>query len=208
MDIAMPARMMRLWTAGTRIMCFLSVALPFAASARTIVVPPGAVPEHADTEVSTNIQFSASSEHAREIEMRFALDGCASHCIQVAFGRDEDGDGVLGADESETLYGWRNGRYFAESVADGLRVEEPDPGSAASRVLTVNLLLKKGEGLSRFAATNGVGVAVFTNLSSTAQSWLYKPDWNMMRVTRRGPGVPAEWFSCDLSSHFFYIKLR
>ena len=30
----------------------------------------------------------------------------------------------------------------------------------------------------------------------------------MMRVTRRGPGVPAEWFSCDISSHFFYIKLK
>ena len=53
-----------------------------------------------------------------------------------------------------------------------------------------------------------MGVAIFTNLNATVQNWLYKPDWNMMRVTRRGPGVPAEWFSCDLSSHFFYIKLR
>ena len=180
----------------------------WTASATVIEVPPGAVPEHADTEVSTNMPFVVDGERTREIKMRFALDGCASNCIQVAFGRDADGDGVLGADEAETLYGWRNGRYFAESVADGLRVEEPDPGSAASRVLTLNLLLKKGEGLCGFAATNGVGVAVFTNLSATAQGWLYKPDWNMMRVTRRGPGVPAEWFSCDLSSHFFYIKLR
>ena len=176
--------------------------------ARTIVVPPQPVSPYADTEVSTNIQFSASSEHAREIEMRFALDGCMPNCVQVAFGKDADGDGVLGADEAEALYGWRNGRYFAESVADGLRVEEPDPGSAASRVLTMNLLLKKGEGLSRFAATNGVGVAVFTNLSATAQGWLYKPDWNMMRVTRRGPGVPAEWFTCDLSSYYLYILMR
>ena len=155
----------------------------WTASATVIEVPPGAVPEHADTEVSTNMPFVVDEERTREIKMRFALDGCASNCIQVAFGRDADGDGVLG-------------------------VEEPDPGSAASRVLTMNLLLKKGEGLCGFAATNGVGVAVFTNLSSTAQGWLYKPDWNMMRVTRRGPGVPAEWFSCDLSSHFFYIKLR
>ena len=60
----------------------------------------------------------------------------------------------------------------------------------------------------RFAATNGVGVAVFTNLSATAQGWLYKPDWNMMRVTRRGPGVPAEWFTCDLSSYYLYILMR
>ena len=198
-------------TAKIRYTCYsvlTVVTVGMQAFARTIVVPPQLVSPYADTEVSNNIQFSASSEHAREIEMRFALDGCMSNCVQVAFGKDADGDGVLGADEAETLYGWRNGRYFAESVADGLRVEEPDPGSAASRVLTLNLLLKKGEGLCGFAATNGVGVAVFTNLSATAQGWLYKPDWNMMRVTRRGPGVPAEWFSCDLSSHFFYIKLR
>jgi hypothetical protein len=182
--------------------------MPSAAFARTIVVPPQPVSPYADTEVSTNMPFVVDGERTREIKMRFALDGCASNCIQVAFGRDADGDGVLGADESETLYGWRNGRYFAESVADGLRVEEPDPGSAASRVLTMNLLLKKGEGLSRFAATNGVGVAVFTNLSATAQGWLYKPDWNMMRVTRRGPGVPAEWFTCDLSSYYLYILMR
>lgn len=193
---------------GCATVCLISALIVAPASARTIVVPPGGGPEHADTEVSTNMLFVVDGERTREIKMRFALDGCASNCIQVAFGRDADGDGVLGADESETLYGWRNGRYFAESVADGLRVEEPDPGSAASRVLTMNLLLKKGEGLSRFAATNGVGVAVFTNLSATAQGWLYKPDWNMMRVTRRGPGVPAEWFTCDLSSYFLYILMR
>lgn len=180
----------------------------WAASATVIDVPPGAVPEHADTEVSTNIPFVVDGERTREIKMRFALDGCASNCIQVAFGRDADGDGVLGVDEAETLYGWRNGRYFAESVADGLRVEDADSGNEDSRVFAINLRLKKGEGLRYFTATNDMGVAIFTNLNATVQNWLYKPDWNMMRVTRRGPGVPAEWFSCDLSSHFFYIKLR
>ena len=40
MDIAMPARMMRLWTARTRIVCFLAAIMPFAVFARTIAVPP------------------------------------------------------------------------------------------------------------------------------------------------------------------------
>ena len=191
-----------------RSLALVLVLLAGSAIARTIVVPPQPVSPYADTEVSTNIQFSASSEHAREIEMRFALDGCMSNCVQVTFGKDADGDGVLGVDEAETLYGWRNGRYFAESVTDGFRVEEADSGNGDSRVFAINLRLKKGEGLRHFTATNDMGVAIFTNLNATAQNWLYKPDWNMMRVTRRGPGVPAEWFSCDLSSHFFYIKLR
>ncbi|MBQ2628874.1 MAG: hypothetical protein IJG13_04275 [Kiritimatiellae bacterium] len=111
--------------------------------AQTILVPPQPVSPYADTEVSTNIQFSASNEQARVIEMRFALDGCASNCIQVAFGKDANGDGVLGTDEGETLYGWRNGRYFVESVVEGLRVEESDSGDVDSRVFAINLRLKK-----------------------------------------------------------------
>ena len=59
MDIAMPARMMRLWTAGTRIACFLAVIMPFAVFARTILVPPQPVSPYLDTEVSTNIVINA-----------------------------------------------------------------------------------------------------------------------------------------------------
>lgn len=179
-----------------------------SAFARTIVVPPAPVPEFADTEVSTNIAVRVSDEQTQEIEMCFALQGTSvSNCIQVAFGRDADGDGILGADESETLFGWRNGRYFAESMADGIRVEEAANGSSTSRVFTVGFRLSKGRGLRHFTATNETGVAVFTNLSVSAQGWLYRPDWNMIRVTRRGPGVPAEWFSCDIRSHAFVIRL-
>ena len=166
------------------------------------------MPEYADTEVSTNIVFNADDAHLREFEMRFALEGSLSNCVQVALGRDLDGDGTLGADEAETLYGWRNGRYFAESVTGGERVENAAADGAATRVFAVGFRLSKGRGLRHFAATNETGVAVLPGLSADAQKWLYRPDWNMMRVTRRGPGVPAEWFSCDISSHFFYIKLR
>lgn len=166
------------------------------------------MPEYANTEVSTNIAFNADDAHLREFEMRFALEGSLSNCVQVALGRDLDGDGVLGADEAETLYGWRNGRYFAESVNGGVRVEDEPDGVATSRMFAVNFRLSKGRGLRHFTATNATGVAILPTLSADAQRWLYRPDWNMMRVTRRGPGVPAEWFSCDISSHFFYIKLR
>lgn len=72
---------------------FTVVTVGMRAFARTIVVLPQPVSPYADTEVSTNIQFSASSEHAREIEMRFALDGCMSNCVQVAFGKDAVGGG-------------------------------------------------------------------------------------------------------------------
>ena len=81
-----------------RSLALLLAVLAGSAFARTVVVPPQPMSPYADTEVSTNIPFSVSSEHAREIEMRFALDGCMSNCVQVAFGKDADGSLVL-ADE-------------------------------------------------------------------------------------------------------------
>ena len=82
-----------------RSLALLLALLAGSASARMVVVPPQPMSPYADTEVSTNIPFSASSEHAREIEMRFALDGCMSNCVQVAFGKDADGDGFTNLEE-------------------------------------------------------------------------------------------------------------
>ena len=93
-------------------------------------------------------------------------------------------------DESETLFGLRNGRCVAENKADGLRFEEE--ASATSRVFSVNFRLSRRHGLRSFAAADEMGTTMFTNLSSSVQGWLYSPEWNMMRVTRRGPGVPDE----------------
>lgn len=95
-----------------RSLALLLVALTGSAFARTIVVPPAPVPEFADTEVSTNIAVRVSDEQAQEIEMCFTLQGTSvSNCIQVAFGRDADGDDIVGADEancnSKSGYRWR-----------------------------------------------------------------------------------------------------
>ena len=196
-------------TAKIRYTCYsvlTVVTVGMQAFARTIVVPPQPVSPYADTEVSTNMPFVVDGERTREIKMRFALDGCASNCIQVAFGRDADGDGVLGADESETLYGWRNGRYFAEDVKAGVRTEEPE--AATGRVLSVRMRMTKESLPAHFAATNGVGVAVLGDIASSVPEWIYRPEWNLMRVTRRGPGVPAECFLCDVKYNEFFLIMR
>jgi hypothetical protein len=188
---------------------FFAVAVPCVALAVRIEVPPSAVSPFADTEVTTNISFGAANGHVRYLELAFALDGCASNCVQVAFGHDANGDGVLGFAETDTLYGWRNGRYFAESVRDGVRIEEPaaDAGTA-SCAFAIDMRLTKDLAPLAFSATNGLGAAILTNLSASAHGWLYRPEWDTMRVTRRGPGIPAEWFACDIASHFMYMNFR
>jgi hypothetical protein len=192
-----------------KIVSLMPVVVSCVSFASRIEVPPPAMPEYADTEVTTNIPFVAANGHIRFVELAFALDGCASNCVQVAFGHDADGDGVLGFDETDTLYGWRNGRYFAESVKDGIRIEEPaaDP-TAASCAFAIDMRLSKDLLPLSFSATNSLGAAILTNLSASAQGWLYRPDWDTMRVTRRGPGIPAEWFSCDIASRRMYMSFR
>ena len=170
---------------------------------------PMPMPEFADTEVSTNLAISVDSRLPHDLEMTFALHGeCVSNCLQVAFGRDADGDGILGVDESEAVFGWRNGRYFAENVPKGIRVEEmADDGGATSRVFTVGFRVSSDRGIHRLTATNETGAAVFTSLLAAAHDWPCRHGWDMMRVTRRGPGVPDEWFLCDVRPHFFVIRL-
>ena len=186
----------------------LSLILPFAAAAARVEFAVQEEVEWADTEASTNVAVVADCERMREIAVRFAVgEGAASNCLQVAFGRDVNGDGELGLDETETLYGWRNGRYFAESFTGLVYVEEQadDPTSCD---FTVRMKLRKGGGLYRFDAVKESGAAVLTNLAAETHSWLYSPDWNIMRITRCGAGVPAEWLRCETTSHFMNVIVR
>ena len=193
---------------ATLIACLLAFAVPFASFAQAVRVAPHC-PTHADTEASTNILLWADAGCAREFEIAFSLPAeSASNCIQVAFGRDVDGDGALGHEEAETLFGWRGGRYFAEGKLNGVRVEEAAPTSATSRLFAASIRLSAMRGFRRVAATNETGSAVFTTLPAVTRSWLHSPGWNMMRVTRRGPGAPGEWFSCDVRAHPMSIILR
>ena len=180
--------------------------MPALAFGLHVEVRPGAVPECASTEVSTNIAFTAVRGDVRDVRMHFAFEGVPSNCIQVAFGRDADGDGILSFGETDAVYGWRNGRYFAEDVRAGVRTEETE--AATGSPLSVRVRVAKDSLPAHFAATNGTGAAVLGDIASSVPAWLYRPGWNMMRVTRRGPGVPAEWFVCDIKYNEFFLIMR
>ena len=60
----------------------------------------------------------------------------------------------------------------------------------------------------RFTATCG-GVAAFPELATMPPpAWLFREEWDMVRVTRRGAGVPSEWVRCDIEYASFAIRLR
>ena len=187
MDIAMPARMMRLWTAGTRIACFLAVIMPFAVFARTILVPPQRI-------------------DARTFDVHFQFEGTPTNNLEVAFGRDSNTNGVLDVQEIDTVYGWRGGRYFIENVRAWERIETVAATNALCGVIDIHLENDAELVPRRFTATCG-GEAAFTQFA-TPPPWLFRSDWTLMKVTRRGVGVPSEWIRCDIGYNCFTIRIR
>lgn len=183
-------------------------ALAMTASARTILVPAQPVSEFADTEVSTNIVLHASRTDTREFGIHIQLAGTPTNALEAAFGRDMNTNGVLDVQEIDTVYGWRGGRYFIENVRAWERIESEAATNAPSGVVDVQLRNDAQTVPRRFTATCG-DVAAFPELATTPPpSWLFREEWDMVRVTRRGAGVPSEWVRCDIEYASFAIRLR
>ena len=175
---------------------------------RTILVPTQPVSEFADTEVSTNIVMHTSRTDTRDVEIHIHLVGTPTNNLEVAFGRDVNTNGVLEAEEIETVYGWRAGRYFIENACSWERFEAEAATNALSGVVDIQLRNDAQTVPKRFTATCG-GVAVFPEMATTPPpSWLFRAEWDMVRVTRRGAGVPSEWVRCDIEYASFAIRLR
>ena len=184
------------------------VVMAAAASARTILVPAQPVSEFADTEVSTNIVLHASRTDTREFGIHIQLAGTPTNALEAAFGRDMNTNGVLDVQEIDTVYGWRGGRYFIENVRAWERIEAEAATNALSGVVDIQLRNDAQTVPKRFTATCG-GVAAFPEMATTPPpSWLFREDWDMVRVTRRGAGVPSEWVRCDIEYASFAIRLR
>ena len=162
----------------------------------------------ADTEVSTNIAFNATRSDMREFDVRMELSGSVSNCVQVAFGRDEDGDGDLAPEETGLMFGWRGGRYVIEDVCGEARYFEDGVSTdETGRFLHMRVKMDRNMVPKRAAFTNEVG-ACFAPLTSPVPAWLYREEWNLMKVTRRGVVAADEWVQFVGEYRRFVITIR
>ena len=176
--------------------------------ARAILVPTQPVSPYADTEVSTNVVIQTGRTDVRDVKIRLQLDGTPTNNLEIAFGCDANTNGVLDVSEIETVYGWRAGRYFVENVRAWERIETEAAVNALCGVLDVHLEHGPDFAPRRFTATCG-GETAFASLSTTPPpAWLFRREWNMARVVRRGAGTPSEWVRCDVRHNSFAIKVR
>ncbi len=179
-----------------------------AAFARQIVIPTLPVSPFVDTEVSTNVVIHGSRTDVRNVRVHLQLEGTPTNNLEVAFGCDANTNGVLDVSEIETVYGWRGGRYFIENVRAWERIETPAAVNVLCGVIDIQLQNDKQFVPRSFAATCG-GEPAFAALSTTPPpTWLFRNEWNMVRVVRRGSGMPSEWVRCDVKYDSFAIKVR
>ena len=218
-----------------RVLLLLSMAtFGLRVCARAILVPTQPVSPYADTEVSTNVVIQTGRTDVRDVKIQLQLDGTPTNNLEIAFGCDANTNGVLDVSEIETVYGWRAGRYFVENVRAWERIEaeaavnalwnppvaegdqvgrmseanEPRSGRKSPGVLDVHLEHGPDFAPRRFTATCG-GETAFAGLSTTPPpTWLFRREWNMARVVRRGAGTPSEWVRCDIKHNSFALKVR
>ena len=176
------------------------------ASAR-VEVPTLPLGEYADTEVSTNIAFRTSRRGVRTFDVRIAYTGSASNCVEVAFGRDADGNGDLSAEEMRLLLGWRGGRRFVEDVAADERIYEDAEPVSGRRLLALSV--EAGESLvPRRASFTCESGPCFDSLAAHPPRFLCDSSWNLVKVVRRGEPAADEWCRVEHAGPTFSVKVR
>ncbi len=167
------------------ILCYAVAAAAFALPPVRPVLPPVA---HDDTETVTNVPFAAWQDCVGKFKFSLTCRTTPTNNVQVAFGTDANGDGVLSLAESDLVAGWDCGAWFVQEGFDGGRMES-SAGSGALRTLafTVSLNARTSAPVSVTATVDGA--SAFTGL---APSIFYRRRWNMMRLTGRGLDSSSE----------------
>ena len=171
----------------------LAVLIVVSAWGRAVV--PAALPPavHADTETVTNVPFATALDVAGRLSFGLVCRATASNNVEVAFGRDSDGNGMLDVGEEDCIVGWDCGAWFVREGADGEALTVVPDQSPTGDVRTLSWRVRVGaDGTpSRFEATAD-GLPAFAERSLES---IYRPSWNLLRLTGRGLDASLENFS-------------
>ena len=167
------------------------------------VLPPV---EFADTETVTNLAFTAWEQGLREFRFDLEFTGTSSNNVEMAFGTDVDGNGELSDGEVAVLAGWDCGELFIANNATDERVTET--AAVGAHVFSCVCEMRSNGRVVNVACTNDSS-AVFLDLAAAKPTWLFSPDWNMVRLVGRGENVrTGERFSAKIAQSGLFFRLR
>ena len=179
----------------------LAVLIVVSAWGRAVV--PAALPPavHADTETVTNVPFATALDVAGRLSFGLVCRATASNNVEVAFGTDANGNGVLEPEETDRVVGWDCGSWFTRKGADGAcqmengewKIEngvEPEVRTLSWRVR----VRTDGTPFRLEATADGSPAFADLPLEST-----YSPSWNLLRLTGRGLDASLEAFTVSVT---------
>ncbi len=175
-----------------------SIAVLIAASTWGRVAVPAALPPavHADMETVTNVPFAVALDAAGRLSFDLVCRATPSNNVEVAFGRDSDGNGMLDVGEEDCTVGWDCGAWFVREGADGEPLAAVPEQSPTGDVRTLSWRLWVGaDGTPSRLDARADGDAVFGALADAPPAWLHSPSWNLLRLTGRGIDAPLGSFS-------------
>ena len=185
----------------------LAAAGAWALQAIEFTVSHMPVSPFADTEVSTNVPINKADISYSDLNFRF--DGTPTNNLELAFGTDVNTNGVLDAEEVESRFGWRRGRYFIENVRTWERFDGEAAGPSQDLSVEIHFEVRYSSQQARKVEVSGVNAAEFGALATNVPpAWMWRRDWNLMRATRRGKGTPSDWIEYSASHRAFAIRLR
>ena len=127
--------------------------------------------------------------------MTVVLRCSETNCVQVALGRDADGDGDLSPEETGALFGWRAGRSFVEDAATGERFLGAERLADDERALSVAVEADDDSWLSRTVSISEDGEPAFADAAGAARA--FAGGWDTVKATRRGALPQGESISID-----------
>ena len=163
----------------------LAVGVSAVVRAAVMSLAPS-VPEWADREASTNAALPAATWQKRgHFDVRLSL-AVGTNLLQMAFGRDADGDGELSYEETALVIGRGAEEVFFENVAERRRYVETLPPIAMRRGLGMRVFLNGAGEPTGLLATNEAGIAVFPGWRHAPPAWCFDPSWDTVRVVSAG----------------------
>jgi hypothetical protein len=188
----------------------VSLASLAALHAATRTFQPLPEPAFADTEACTNAALSAWSRPPQDFNVTLSLDATPSNNVQVAFGRDDSGDGTLSDEETSLTLGWDCGAWTLASDAAPDRFSAAPAGSGPRRTLAFELRLD-GAGKPRRLSLKEDGTPLDfpgLDLSATLPGWLYASDWTHLKVTARGADAENGTIAVEFSADAILLLIR
>ena len=146
--------------------------------------------QYLDTEASTNCPFVAQIDRSGRFNFTLSCRATSSNNVEVAFGCDNNANGVLDLDEVERVVGWDCGYWFTRKRADGSYVAETVCAVSEERTLSWEFWVGPQDN-SRKLLVKADGIPIFEGLQFDS---VFNPAWNMLRLTGRGLDASLQRF--------------